>query len=101
MDLYASDENANRDHEQPLDDHQQHDIVPIAFHDDETAPGLVSNMIHDIEESFASVRARIEEYGSAIAKRWQKWTSARREDVLRNTTLKIYPRKDARMEILF
>lgn len=76
-------------------------LSPIIYHDDETAFIIIADLIADIESNLADAQRCIETYGSVIAKRWLKWTPKRREELLRKTTLNLFPKKYADLETLF
>lgn len=77
------------------------DLSPVIYHDDETAFIVIADLIADIESSLADAQRCIGAYGSVIAKRWLKWTPKRREELLRKTTLNLFPKNHADIEVLF
>ena len=70
-------------------------------HDDATASSTIKLLVETTEIDYAYVRERIDTYGNAIAKRWQKTTVAEREKLIRAAMLNILADRHSDMEIMF
>ena len=77
------------------------DCFPMRMHDDEQAASLIADLIHSTKENHAYVRAKIDEYGNAISRRWKKKSVTKRTELLQTAKPNIYPKKRALIELMF
>lgn len=79
---------------------------PIAFqkvelHDDKMAASVIQSLVESTQSDYSFVRDKIQTHGNAIAKRWQKRSAEKREEILRNAVPDMPLDRNADIEQIF